>query len=108
MDCPSCHSPNADDARFCSACRHPLQPETPDEPETDAEVWIVGRSDQARVQIDLDSVSWEHLAVRAEGDTLWVRDLGSTNGTWILDDRVTPVKDQEVAVHPGGALLLGS
>jgi len=107
MDCPRCNSPNADDARFCSECRHALGG-LPEPLSAEADVWIVGRAKTARVQIDLDSVSWEHLAVRADGPTLYVWDLGSTNGTWYLGNEVQPVTDKEVAVDPGGALLLGS
>ena len=108
MECPRCHSPNADDARFCSECRHALAIAEAPASAHEEEIWIVGRSDAARVQIDLDSVSWEHLAVRTDGDTLYVRDLGSTNGTWYTDEKVQPVADEELAVDPGGALLLGS
>ncbi|MFH2007625.1 MAG: FHA domain-containing protein [bacterium] len=109
MRCPSCNNDNAGDARFCSECRHPLRSEgDPAGVGEGAELWIVGRSDRARVQIDLPSVSWEHVAVRNEGDALFVRDLGSTNGTWYITDKVQPVGDEEVRVGPEGALLLGS
>ncbi len=108
MECPRCHSPNADDARFCSECRHPLHTDAEPTPAAGEEIWIVGRADTARVQIDLDSISWEHLAVRHQDSTLYVRDLGSTNGTWYLGEEIQPVTDAELAVDPEGALLLGS
>lgn len=50
---------------------------------------IVGRSDTAAIQVDEDWVSREHarIEVRERGCTL--EDLGSTNGTWVNDARVT-------------------
>jgi len=43
-----------------------------------------------------------HAEVRCEGDTVWLRDLGSTNGTFVNDLRIT-----ERALNPGDVVTFG-
>ena len=52
---------------------------------------VVGRSPQANLVIDDDSVSRMHCEVVAEGDGFLLRDLGSRNGTWLGGLRVLEV-----------------
>ena len=57
---------------------------------------IVGRGDDAQVRVDDDGVSRKHAALRAEGDTVRVADLGSTNGVLVNGARVAadrPLED---------------
>lgn len=46
---------------------------------------IVGRSSKCDVQIDQESVSRNHCKVVNTGKTVLLRDLGSTNGTYVND-----------------------
>ena len=49
----------------------------------------VGRTDEAHLTIDDPSVSREHaLIVILPSGQIWVRDLGSSNGTWVNDRRL--------------------
>ncbi len=62
----------------------------------------LGRRDNNTVALDDPKLSGMHLEVVAEGQHFVVRDLGSTNGTY-LDDR--PVT--EVALTPGDRIRFG-
>ncbi len=65
--------------------------------------WIIGRSpDHARMVIDADTVSRAHASLRPAADGWEVRDLNSTNGTWINGWRV-----DRAVVGPGDQLVLG-
>jgi diguanylate cyclase (GGDEF)-like protein len=46
---------------------------------------IIGRSSKCDIQIDQESVSRNHCRVINTGRSLLVRDLGSTNGTYVND-----------------------
>jgi len=58
-----------------------------DRPET-----TLGRSAEATIQVDHESVSREHAQISVNRGTGRVRDLGSTNGTWVNDHRITDVE----------------
>lgn len=49
---------------------------------------VIGRSSQAHIQIDHESVSRMHAKVVCEKEKTSVRDLDSTNGTYVNDDSV--------------------
>ena len=49
----------------------------------------VGREPGNVVRLDDDSVSARHAVIRHEGGRWWLEDLGSTNGTFVNDMRVT-------------------
>jgi two-component system cell cycle response regulator len=49
---------------------------------------IIGRSSKCDVQIDQESVSRNHCKIVNTGKTALIRDLGSTNGTYVNDDPV--------------------
>jgi len=58
-----------------------------------------------------DNVSWDHAALEAgESGALFVTDLGSTNGTWILGrgqpTRLTP--GERTALRSGDTIQLGN
>ena len=46
-------------------------------------VHTVGRGSDNDVRILAGRVSKRHAVVRVDGEQLFVRDLGSTNGTWL-------------------------
>ena len=50
------------------------------------------------------SVSWQHAMVWADGTGVWVRDLGSSNGTWVNESRVWG----PVQIFPGDHVRLGA
>jgi two-component system cell cycle response regulator len=49
---------------------------------------IIGRSSKADIQIDQEAVSRNHCKLINTGKTIMLRDLGSTNGTYINDELV--------------------
>jgi hypothetical protein len=61
----------------------------------------VGRASDCAVQVPVPRVSKLHAVIRVDGDELWVRDLGSTNGTEVNGERIG---QEEVAV-PKGTLV---
>ena len=68
----------------------------------------VGRAGDNAIKLPVARVSKHHAVVRVAGDKIFVRDLGSTNGTEVNGERIG---DAEVEVLPnasvnfGGALL---
>jgi phosphoserine phosphatase RsbU/P len=58
----------------------------------------VGRSSENAVQVAMARVSKKHAALRVDGERLWVRDLGSRNGTELNGK---PIGDAWVEVPPG-------
>ena len=64
---------------------------------------IIGRSPKCAVQIDQESVSRNHCEIRLEGGDFLVRDLGSTNGTYVNDNLV----DGDGRLRHGDQLKVG-
>lgn len=50
---------------------------------------VVGRLDENQIALDTESVSRRHARLVPDGTGWAVEDLGSTNGTWVNDERVT-------------------
>ena len=65
---------------------------------------LVGRGGEADVSIDHESVSLRHALIWYEGEGTWIRDVGSTHGTFV-DGR--PARG-ESAVRPGGKISFGA
>ncbi len=63
--------------------------------------FILGRSDSAELQLDSSRVSREHLEIIRQGKVYRVRDLGSTNGTFLNGRPVT-----EAELNDGDLLLV--
>jgi EAL domain-containing protein (putative c-di-GMP-specific phosphodiesterase class I) len=59
----------------------------------------VGRRAGLDLVLPSDSVSKQHAVIYKDGETLRVRDLGSTNGTWVNEERV-----DDTAVRVGDIL----
>ena len=52
--------------------------------------WVmIGRADESAFQIVEASVSGRHCEVQLRDDILAVRDLGSTNGTYVNGEKIT-------------------
>lgn len=62
----------------------------------------IGRSLQADFQVPDERISRIHCGIRAEGGTFIVKDLGSTNGTWVNDRRI-----QEARLKFGDVIRVG-
>jgi diguanylate cyclase (GGDEF)-like protein len=63
---------------------------------------VIGRSSKCEVQIDQESVSRNHCRISYNGKTFSIRDLGSTNGTYVNDELI-----DEVNMRDGDQLKVG-
>lgn len=64
---------------------------------------VVGRDPEAQVRIASNEVSRRHCLLIAEGERLRVRDLGSSNGTFVNG---TPIQEDR-ELQPGDLLVVG-
>jgi diguanylate cyclase (GGDEF)-like protein len=48
----------------------------------------IGRSSRNDLFLDQESISRQHARITFDGTSYWVQDLGSTNGTFVNDERV--------------------
>jgi len=58
--------------------------------EVDADEILIGRGEDANVRINISGVSRHHALLKIDGPYLTVKDLGSANGTYIGEKRLTP------------------
>jgi diguanylate cyclase (GGDEF)-like protein len=63
---------------------------------------ILGRSSKADIQIDQESVSRNHCKIINTGNSILLRDLGSTNGTYVNDELV-----DEYVLRDGDYIKIG-
>ncbi len=63
---------------------------------------VIGRGEDCDLRIPLLSVSRHHCQLTADGDKLLCRDLGSSNGTYVNNQRVT-----ETDLNAGDRLAVG-
>lgn len=73
--------------------------------EITADKATIGRVDDNKFVIPEPSVSSHHCEVHAKGDDIVVKDLGSTNGSFVNEGQLAPEK--EVTLRPGQVLRLG-
>ena len=64
---------------------------------------VIGRGPGATVLVDDHRVSRRHAAIRFAGQSAFLTDLGSTNGTWCNGQRV----DAETRLADGDRIRLG-
>ncbi|MCK4414193.1 MAG: SpoIIE family protein phosphatase [Candidatus Eisenbacteria sp.] len=64
----------------------------------------IGRGSQNDIVVVDPSVSREHAEVIVEADRVAIRDLGSSNGTWVNGQRIT----EEIDLRAGDRLRLGN
>jgi len=67
------------------------------------ETTVIGRGNQADIHVVDDGISRRHAEIVHVGDSMLVRDLGSTNGTFCNGERVT-----EQALQDGDKIQIGS
>ncbi len=65
--------------------------------------YTIGRSDDCDITIDSTTVSRKHAVLVERGNTWWVFDLGSTNGT-----RVNGTRASELPIRPGDRVRVGT
>jgi hypothetical protein len=63
----------------------------------------LGRGDGNDIQLIFPGISKKHCVLLYKENSLLVRDMGSTNGTYINNHRIT-----EAVLHPGQVLMTGS
>ncbi len=69
----------------------------------DSEEVIIGRDRHCDIRIESSSVSREHCVIERRGQTLVLRDLESTGGTFLAGDRLDQVQltdGLEVVIGP--------
>jgi pSer/pThr/pTyr-binding forkhead associated (FHA) protein len=57
-------------------------------PLTDQEYWTIGRDPGSDIFIDHPKVSRRHARIERQGHRFVIRDLGSTNGTWLGQQKI--------------------
>ncbi len=69
--------------------------------------YIIGRHAQANLQIDNARVSVYHCCLLIRGTEVWVRDMDSTNGTFVNDEPVAGERRLALGdrIHVGPALF---
>ena len=70
----------------------------------DKEVSIVGRDHKCHLRIPLGNVSREHCRIERDQGLVYLRDLGSTNGTYVNNTRV----DEIVTLGAGDVIQIAS
>ena len=58
----------------------------------DGDVFTVGRAEDCDLSYDEMGVSWTHAEIRFRDGAFWVVDQGSTNGTYVNDERASNAK----------------
>jgi pSer/pThr/pTyr-binding forkhead associated (FHA) protein len=64
---------------------------------------IIGRQENCKIRIASEDVSKQHCRLKHKPDGLYLKDLGSRNGTFLNDQQVT----EEVKIQPGDLLRVG-
>jgi len=64
---------------------------------------VIGRSSKCEIHIDQESISRNHAKIVNTGKSFLVRDLGTTNGTYVNDE----VVEAERALRDGDLIKLG-
>lgn len=65
----------------------------------------LGRDPNCNVVIELENVSRRHCVVRSTEEGVTIRDLGSTNGTWVNEEEVPT--NREVPLQSGDLIRVG-
>jgi diguanylate cyclase (GGDEF)-like protein len=63
---------------------------------------LIGRSSKVDIQIDEDSISRNHAVIENNGEQIVLRDLNSTNGTYVNDQQI-----KQHTLHDGDLVKIG-
>ena len=63
---------------------------------------VIGRSSKCDIQVDQESISRNHSKIVNTGKSILIRDLGSTNGTYVNDEPV-----EEYVLRDGDLIKVG-
>jgi pSer/pThr/pTyr-binding forkhead associated (FHA) protein len=63
---------------------------------------VIGRSTKSDIRVDQESISRNHSTVVITGKSVLIRDLGSTNGTYVNDEPI-----QEYVLRDGDLIKVG-
>jgi ABC-type multidrug transport system ATPase subunit len=64
---------------------------------------VLGRDPSCGYPLDYPTISWHHAALERTSDGIWVEDLGSLNGTYVIGARISG----KTLVRPGQEVGLG-
>lgn len=70
--------------------------------------WTIGRAPDCPIRLDVETVSRHHAVLRTSDDEASIEDLGSKNGSYLRDHRLTqpsPLADGDV-IHIGSVRLV--
>lgn len=73
--------------------------ETPQSYAIEKDELQIGSSKKADIMIPLPEISRQHLTLFREGERYFIMDNGSTNGTWLNEERLEPKKRQEMTTY---------
>jgi EAL domain-containing protein (putative c-di-GMP-specific phosphodiesterase class I) len=65
--------------------------------------FVIGRADNCNLKLIDDRISRHHSEIRISGDLLWIRDLDSTNGTFVNQVKI----DQAQLLDPDDIISIG-
>jgi len=85
--------PRVDSEAGCLVLIYPAGPDMGKRFELELDEMIIGRGADTDLQVDRDSVSRRHAKIVRTGSGFLVKDLGSTNGTYVNDQ---PVQEQNL------------
>ncbi|MDR3607801.1 MAG: FHA domain-containing protein [Oligoflexia bacterium] len=75
--------------------------------EVDLDEFIVGRDESAAVRLSIPAVSRRHVLVRVSKGVVYIRDLGSANGTFLGSTRLNTNEEVRLT-DPGEQVSLGN
>ncbi len=68
-----------------------------------AQLILIGRDAASTIVIEDGRVSRSHCSIQMQKGVCWIRDLGSSNGTWVNGEQVT-----EARLQAGDEISVGS
>ena len=68
---------------------------------------VIGRSSKADIMVDQESISRNHAALTNKGGAISIRDMGSTNGTYLGEEQITEAHlENQAEFTVGGSTLM--